>query len=48
MILGPISLIDCGVFLIFLAPQLIWNAGFFLTLFTALKALPFLCQLTLI
>ncbi|GKU03405.1 neutral cholesterol ester hydrolase 1 [Fusarium langsethiae] len=42
MILGPISLIDCGVFLIFLAPQLIWNAGFFLTLFTALKALPFL------
>ncbi|RGP69956.1 hypothetical protein FLONG3_7613 [Fusarium longipes] len=42
MILGPISLIDCGVFIIFLAPQLIWNAGFFLTLFTALKALPFL------
>ncbi|KAF4992973.1 hypothetical protein FGRMN_6777 [Fusarium graminum] len=42
MILGPISLIDCGVFLIFLAPQLIWNAGFFLTLFTAIKALPFL------
>ncbi|KAG8668782.1 hypothetical protein FPOAC2_08086 [Fusarium poae] len=42
MILGPITLIDCGVFLIFLAPQLIWNAGFFLTLFTALKALPFL------
>ncbi|KAH6969718.1 Alpha/Beta hydrolase protein [Fusarium avenaceum] len=42
MILGPISLIDCGVFLIFLAPQLIWNAGFFFTLFTAIKALPFL------
>ncbi|CAG7562998.1 unnamed protein product [Fusarium equiseti] len=42
MILGPISLVDCAVFLIFLAPQLIWNAGFFLTLFTALKALPFL------
>ncbi|KAF4969691.1 hypothetical protein FSARC_3137 [Fusarium sarcochroum] len=42
MILGPISLIDCGVFLIFLTPQLIWHAGFFLTLFTAIKALPFL------
>ncbi|KAL6913090.1 hypothetical protein FSST1_010850 [Fusarium sambucinum] len=42
MILGPITLVDCGVFLIFLAPQLIWNAGFFLTLFTGLKALPFL------
>ncbi|KAI1020303.1 hypothetical protein LB503_006476 [Fusarium chuoi] len=42
MILGPISLVDCGVFLIFLAPQLIWHAGFFLTLFTGLRALPFL------
>lgn len=47
MILGPISLVDCGVFLIFLAPQLIWHAGFFLTLFTGLKALPFLRWLSL-
>ncbi|KAG4257182.1 hypothetical protein FPRO04_06832 [Fusarium proliferatum] len=42
MILGPVSLVDCGVFLMFLAPQLIWHAGFFLTLFTGLRALPFL------
>ncbi|KAG4282808.1 hypothetical protein FPRO06_09481 [Fusarium proliferatum] len=42
MILGPVSLVDCGVFLMFLAPQLMWHAGFFLTLFTGLRALPFL------
>ncbi|KAJ3517022.1 hypothetical protein NM208_g14765 [Fusarium decemcellulare] len=42
MILGPITLVDCLVFLAFLAPQLILRAGFFTTLFTGLRALPFL------
>ncbi|KAH7313393.1 Alpha/Beta hydrolase protein [Stachybotrys elegans] len=42
MILGPVSLVDCLVFCIFLAPQLLLQAGVFLTLSTALQALPFL------
>jgi len=42
MILGPISLLDCFVFLVFLAPQLIIKVGFFPTLFCGLQALPFL------
>ena len=42
MILGPISLIDCLVFVIFLIPQLLWRVGLFKTIITGIKALPFL------
>ncbi|KAN0095260.1 alpha/beta-hydrolase [Hyaloscypha variabilis] len=42
MILGQVSWLDCFVFLVFLAPQLIIHVGFFPTLFCGLKALPFL------
>ncbi|KAH7348782.1 Alpha/Beta hydrolase protein [Rhexocercosporidium sp. MPI-PUGE-AT-0058] len=42
MILGQVSWLDCFVFLIFLAPQLIVHVGFFPTLFCGIKALPFL------
>jgi hypothetical protein len=42
MILGSISYIDCAVFLIFLAPQLLLQAGFIDTFVCAFKALPFL------
>ncbi|KAG9237152.1 Arylacetamide deacetylase-like protein [Amylocarpus encephaloides] len=45
MILGQVSWLDCFVFLVFLAPQLIWNAGFFSTLFCGIQALPFLCKI---
>ncbi|KAL9947221.1 hypothetical protein D7B24_001898 [Verticillium nonalfalfae] len=42
MILGPVSLIDCAVFCVFLAPQLILHIGLFRTIYFALRALPFL------
>ncbi|CAM1502919.1 Fc.00g076950.m01.CDS01 [Cosmosporella sp. VM-42] len=42
MILGPISLIDCLVFVAFLIPQLLWRVGVFKTIFTGVQALPFL------
>ncbi|KAK0125928.1 hypothetical protein ONS95_007552 [Cadophora gregata] len=42
MILGQVSWLDCFVFLVFLAPQLIIHVGFFPTLFCGIKALPFL------
>ncbi|OAQ87172.1 alpha/beta hydrolase fold protein [Purpureocillium lilacinum] len=42
MILGPVSLIDCLAFCIFLTPQLIWHVGFFRTTFAVLPMLPFL------
>jgi len=42
MILGHVSWLDCIVFLVFLAPQLIIHAGFFGTLSCGLRALPFL------
>ncbi|RFU72022.1 hypothetical protein TARUN_10241 [Trichoderma arundinaceum] len=42
MILGPVSLIDCLVFCIYLAPQLLRQAGFFPTAIVVLKAIPFL------
>ncbi|KAF9875510.1 arylacetamide deacetylase [Colletotrichum karsti] len=42
MILGPVSLLDCLVFVIFLVPQLLWNVGFFQTVLVALKTCPFL------
>ncbi|UNI21453.1 hypothetical protein JDV02_007443 [Purpureocillium takamizusanense] len=42
MIIGPVSLIDCLVFCIFLTPQLLWHVGFFRTAFAVLPMLPFL------
>lgn len=42
MILGQISWLDCLVFLLFLAPQLLFHVGFFATLICGLNALPFL------
>ncbi|CZR61619.1 related to hydrolase [Phialocephala subalpina] len=47
MILGQVSWLDCFVFLVFLAPRLIFNVGFFPTLFCGLQALPFLSMPTL-
>lgn len=46
MILGPVSLIDCLAFCIFLTPQLIWHVGFFRTTFAVLPMLPFLRKYT--
>lgn len=43
MILGPVSYLDCIVFCIFLAPQLIWNVGLIATIKCVLEALPFVC-----
>ncbi|KAK1238673.1 hypothetical protein MKX07_004249 [Trichoderma sp. CBMAI-0711] len=42
MILGPVSLIDCAVFCIYLAPQLLRQAGFFPTALVVLQTIPFL------
>ncbi|KAG9241819.1 Alpha/Beta hydrolase protein [Calycina marina] len=42
MILEQVSWLDCLVFLLFLAPQLIYRVGFFQTVSCALQALPFL------
>lgn len=42
MILGQIAWVDCAVFLLSLAPQLVFRIGLFATLGTAVKALPFL------
>lgn len=42
MFLGPVSYIDCFIFLIFLAPQLIIQAGFWTTLYHGIRSLPFL------
>lgn len=42
MILGPVSYLDCIVFCLFLAPQLILDAGLFETTVVVLEALPFL------
>ena len=47
MILGPISLLDCVIFLLFLAPQLLYQAGLFPTLLVGAKVLPFLCMFSL-
>lgn len=41
MNLGPVSYLDCIVFCVFLAPQLVWRVGFFDTVFCVLQALPF-------
>lgn len=45
MILGPVTLIDCFVFLVLLIPQLLWTVGIFETVYVAAKTLPFLCML---
>lgn len=45
MILGQISYVDCLVFLVFLAPQLIFQVGLFRTVACGLRALPFLRKL---
>ncbi|KAF2456569.1 Alpha/Beta hydrolase protein, partial [Lineolata rhizophorae] len=42
MILGPVSYIDCLVFLVFLAPQLVIHVGLWTTATWVLQALPFL------
>jgi hypothetical protein len=42
MILGPITLVDCAVFVLFLIPQLLYQAGLARTLLTVIKVLPFL------
>ena len=42
MILGPVSLIDCVVFCIYLAPQLLRQAGFVPTALVVLQTIPFL------
>lgn len=42
MILGPVSYLDCIVFCIFLAPQLVLNVGLLETVITVLQVLPFL------
>lgn len=36
------SYLDCLVFCVFLAPQLLWRVGFFETIACALQAVPFL------
>ena len=40
--LGAVSYLDCLVFLLFLAPQLLWHVGLFGTVEVALRAVPFL------
>lgn len=45
MILGPISLIDCVVFVIFLIPQLLYQVGFLSSLLLVGKVLPFLSEM---
>jgi len=44
VVLGPVSYLDCIIFCIFLAPQLIWHAGFFGTVWCVFQALPFLSE----
>ncbi len=43
MNLGPVSYLDCAVFCLFLAPQLVWQAGLFETVLCVVRALPFFC-----
>lgn len=44
MNLGPVSYLDCIVFCVFLAPQLLWQAGAVDTVLCVLQALPFVCE----
>ena len=43
MILGPVSYLDCIVFCVFLAPQLLIHVGILETAAVVLRCLPFLC-----
>lgn len=42
LLLGPVSYLDCIVFCMFLAPQLVLNVGLYETIWCVLQALPFL------
>lgn len=42
MLLSCVSYLDCFIFLVLLAPQLILQAGLFTTLFYGFRSLPFL------
>ncbi|KAJ9192856.1 hypothetical protein DTO164E3_8002 [Paecilomyces variotii] len=42
MFLGPVSYLDCCIFLVFLTPQLIIHAGLWTTLYHGARSLPFL------
>ena len=44
MILGQISYLDCIVFLVFLAPQLLLRVNILELLACIIKALPFFCK----
>lgn len=44
MILGQISYLDCLVFLVFLAPQLLLRVNPFELFVCVIQALPFLCK----
>ena len=44
MILSQISYLDCLVFIIFLAPQLLLRVNLFELLVCVVKALPFFCK----
>lgn len=44
MILGSVSYLDCIVFCVFLAPQLIIHVGLLETVLVGLQCLPFLCE----
>lgn len=44
MLLGPVSLLDCLVFVTLLAPQLLIQAGVLPTLRAVIWSLPFLCK----
>ena len=48
MILGPVSYLDCLIFCILLAPQLVWHVGLFAMARCVAQALPFLRKLNLI
>jgi hypothetical protein len=41
--LSPVSYLDCAVFCLLLAPQLVWQAGLLETAWCVLQALPFVC-----
>lgn len=45
MILDQISYLDCFVFLVFLAPQLLLRVNIFELLICTVQALPFFCEL---
>lgn len=44
MILGQISYLDCLVFLLFLAPQLLLRVNIIELLICIVRALPFFCE----